>query len=78
MLSDIAIAQAATLRPIVELARERLGIPEAERQRLVAGVGVQRLRPAHDRRQRLDRHPHDVVVRLLRRERRAGGLGVEA
>jgi len=28
MLSDIAIAQAAKMRPIVELARERLGIPE--------------------------------------------------
>ena len=28
MLSDIEIAQAATMRPIVELARERLGIPE--------------------------------------------------
>ncbi len=28
MLSDIQIAQAATLRPIIELARERLSIPE--------------------------------------------------
>ena len=28
MQSDIEIAQAATLRPIIELARERLGIPE--------------------------------------------------
>ncbi len=28
MLSDIQIAQRATMRPIVELARERLGIPE--------------------------------------------------
>ena len=30
MLSDIEIAQRATMRPIVELARERLGIPEVQ------------------------------------------------
>ena len=34
--------------------------------------------PPQHRRQRLDGHPHDVVLRLLRGERRAGGLGVEA
>ena len=49
-----------------------------QRQRLVAAVAVQRLRAAEHRRQRLQRHPHDVVVRLLRGERAAGGLRVEA
>jgi formate--tetrahydrofolate ligase len=29
MLSDIEIAQAATLKPLIELARDRLGLPEA-------------------------------------------------
>ena len=47
-------------------------------QRLVARVGVQRLRAAQHRRQRLQRHAHDVVLRLLRRQRRAAGLRVEA
>ena len=32
MLTDIEIAQGATLRPIIELARERLQIPERELQ----------------------------------------------
>ena len=49
-----------------------------ERQRLVEGVGVERLRAAQHRRQRLVGHPHDVVVRLLCGERHPGGLGVEA
>ncbi len=47
-------------------------------ERLVARVRVQRLGAAAHRRQRLDRHPHDVVLRLLGGERRARGLGVEA
>ena len=34
--------------------------------------------PPHDRRQRLDRHADDVVLRLLRGQRRAAGLRVEA
>ena len=38
---------------------------------------MQRLRAAEDRRHRLQRGAHDVVLRLLRRERRAAGLGVE-
>ena len=49
-----------------------------QRQRLVAAVAVQRLRAAQHRRQRLHRDPDDVVVRLLRRQRAAGRLRVEA
>ena len=39
---------------------------------------MQRLRAAEHRRQRLQRDAHDVVVRLLRRERAAGRLRMEA
>ena len=49
-----------------------------QRQRLVAAVAVQRLRAAEDGGQRLDGDADDVVVRLLRRERAAGRLRVEA
>ena len=49
-----------------------------QRQRLVERVRVQRLRAAGDRRQRLDRDTDDVVLGLLRRQRRAAGLRVEA
>ena len=49
-----------------------------QRQRLVAAVAVQRLRAAEHRRQRLQRDADDVVVRLLRGQRAAGGLRVEA
>ena len=49
-----------------------------QRQRLVAPVGVQRLRSAEHRRERLHRDADDVVVGLLRGERAAGRLGVEA
>ena len=49
-----------------------------QRQRLVAAVAVQRLRAAEHRRQRLDRDADDVVVGLLRGQRAAGGLRVEA
>jgi hypothetical protein len=45
---------------------------------LVEGVRVQRLRAACDRREGLDSHPHDVVLGLLRRQRRTSGLRVEA
>ncbi len=45
-----------------------------ERQRLVHRVGVQRLRPAEHRGHRLVGDAHDVVRRLLRGERHAGGL----
>ena len=49
-----------------------------QRQRLVAAVAVQRLRAAEHRGQRLQRDADDVVVRLLRGERAAGRLRVEA
>ena len=39
---------------------------------------MQRLRSAEHSGERLQRHTNDVVVRLLRRERNAGGLGVGA
>ena len=48
-----------------------------QRQRLVVAVGVQRLRAAEHRGQRLHRDPHDVVERLLRLQRDAAGLGVK-
>ena len=49
-----------------------------QRQRLVVGVGVQRLGAAEHRRHRLQRGADDVVERLLGGQRDAGGLGVEA
>ena len=49
-----------------------------QRQRLVVAVGVQRLRAAEHRGQRLHRDAHDVVERLLRLERDAAGLRVKA
>src|ERR1019366_7815143 len=45
-------------------------------ERFVIGVGVQRLRAAEDRRQRLQGNARDVVQRLLRGQRDAGGLGM--
>src|SRR5438445_460741 len=48
-----------------------------KRQRLVEAVRVDRLRAACNRGQHLDRHADDVVLRLLRGERRATGLSVE-
>ena len=49
-----------------------------QRERLVVTVRVKRLRAADDGGERLDRHANDVVLRLLRSERRAPGLRVEA
>ena len=49
-----------------------------QRQRLVFGVDVQRLRPAEYRGERLYRGSDDVVVGLLSGESHAGGLGVES
>ena len=49
-----------------------------QRERLVHRVRVQRLRAAEHRGERLIRDAHDVVHRLLRGERDAGGLRVEA
>ncbi len=48
------------------------------REGLVVGVGVERLRAAEHGREGLDGDAGQVVERLLRRERDAGGLGVEA
>ena len=48
-----------------------------QREHLVERVGVQRVGAAEHRGERLDRGAHDVVVRLLRGQRDAGGLGVE-
>ena len=45
MQSDIEIAQAATLRPIIELARERLGIPEDQLEAF--GRYKAKISPAH-------------------------------
>ncbi len=47
-------------------------------ERLVEGVGVQRLGPAEDRGEGLDRGADDVVERLLGGQRDARRLGVEA
>ena len=54
------------------------GVLGRQRQRLVPAVAVQRLRAAEHRGQRLQRHAHDVVVGLLRGQRAAGRLRVEA
>ena len=57
--------------------RDLGGLLARQREHLVEGVGVQRVGAAEHRGERLDRGPHDVVVRLLRGQRDAGGLGVE-
>jgi hypothetical protein len=49
-----------------------------EPERLVHRVRVERLRPAEDASQPLERGAHDVDLGLLRGQGRAGGLGVEA
>ena len=54
------------------------GLLARQRERLVVGVGVQRLGAAEHAGQRLDRRADDVVERLLGRQRHAGGLRVEA
>ena len=46
-------------------------------QGFVHRIGVQRLGAAQHSRQRLQSHPHDIVLRLLRRERTARRLGME-
>ena len=58
--------------------REKRGRLGGERERLVLAVRVERLRPAEDRRERLDGDADDVHVGLLGRERRARRLGVKA
>src|SRR2546423_533473 len=58
--------------------RQRGALLGRERQRLVVRIGVQRLRAAQHRRQRLDRHAHHVVLGLLRREGGAARLRMDA
>ena len=73
------LAHAALVRDdLLRAQRQRRGLGGRQRQRLVERVGVQRVGAAEHRGQRLQRGPHDVVVGLLRGQRHAGGLGVEA
>ena len=58
--------------------RERRRFRGRQRERLVVAVRVQRLRAAQHGGERLHRDAHDVVERLLRRERDAAGLRVKA
>ena len=58
--------------------REARRVLGRQRQRLVAAVAVQRLRAAQHGGHGLQGHAHDVVVGLLRRQRAAGRLRVEA
>ena len=57
---------------------QQRGLLGGQRQGFVEGVGVQRLAAAQHGGQRLDGDAHDVVFRLLRGERGAGGLSVKA
>src|SRR5471032_3162509 len=65
------------LEDLLRAQRDRRRAFRRQRERLVVGVRVQRLRTAADRRQRLNRDQDDVVLRLLRRQRRAACLRVE-
>ena len=58
--------------------REGRGALGRQRERLVEAVRVHRLSPAVDRRERLCRDADEVVLGLLRRQRRAARLRVEA
>ncbi len=66
------------LQDLLRAQRDRRGALGRQRERLVERVRVQRLRAAADRRERLDRDAHDVVLGLLRGQGRAAGLRVEA
>ena len=57
--------------------RDARGILGGQRECFVEAVGVQRLRSAENRCERLDGDARDIVLRLLRGERNPGGLGVE-
>ena len=74
VVGDAALVRDDLLSP--EGQQRRLA--RRERERFVEGVGVERVRSAEHRTQRLDRGPGDVVVGLLRRERDACRLRVEA
>ena len=58
--------------------RDAHGVLGRERERLVEGVRVEALRAAEHGGQRLERGADDVYLRLLRRERDARRLRVEA
>src|SRR6185312_4502357 len=58
--------------------RDLGGALRRQRKRLVEAVGVQRLRPAADGGEALQGDAHDVVLRLLRGQRDAARLRVEA
>ena len=58
--------------------RERRGVDRRKRERLVVAVGVQRLRAAEHRGERLHGDAHDIRERLLRGERHPAGLRVKA
>ena len=58
--------------------RDAGGLLTRERERLVIGVRMERLRAAEHRGERFDRGPDDVVARLLRSKGRAHRLGVKA
>ena len=73
------VGDAALVRDdLLRAQRDRRRFLGRQRQRLVERVGVQRVGAAEHRGQRLQRRAHDVVVGLLRGQRHAGGLGVEA
>ena len=74
MFDDAGLVRDHLLRP----QREPHRVLGRQRERLVEGVRVQRLRPAEHCRERLDRRPDQVHLRLLRGQRDAGGLRVEA
>ena len=72
---DAGLVREDLLRAQRDRARARsVGSASASSKR----VRVDRLRAAADRRERLHRDAHDVVLRLLRRQRRAARLRVEA
>src|SRR5208282_5742213 len=58
--------------------RDRHRLLGRQRQRLVHGIGMERLHAAEHSRQRLDRDADDVVDGLLRRERCTRGLRMRA
>ena len=58
--------------------RDARGALGRQRERLVEAVRVQRLGAAADGGEALQRDAHDVVLGLLRRQRHAAGLRVEA
>ena len=78
--SGSAVSSAPRLgrEQLLRAQRELRRVLGRQRERLVERVRVQRLRAAAHRRERLDRDADDVVVGLLRRQRRAAGLRVEA